>query len=37
MDATHFPSQQGRGVWVTEGFSCELKIYFESLILAFQK
>jgi len=48
MDATRFPSlalhfkavlKTGSGccVWETKGFSCGLKIYFEILILAFQK
>ena len=29
MDATRFPSRQGRRVWETKGFSCGFKIYFE--------
>ena len=48
MDATRFPSlrcilkqcfRTGSGcrVWETKGFSCGLKIYFEILILTFQK
>ncbi|MEJ2898540.1 hypothetical protein [Acinetobacter sp. NS-4] len=48
MDATRFPSlalhfkaglKTGSGcrVWEIKGFSCGLKIYFEILILTFQK
>ena len=37
MDATRFPSRQGGRAWETKGFSCGLKIYFEILILTFQK
>jgi hypothetical protein len=48
MDATRLPSLalhfkavlktgSGCGVWETKGFSCGLKIYFEILILTFQK
>jgi hypothetical protein len=48
MDATRFPSlalhfkavlKTGSGgrVWETQGFSCGLQIYFEILILTFQK
>ncbi|NNG81959.1 hypothetical protein HLH16_08335 [Acinetobacter sp. ANC 5378] len=48
MDATRFPSlalhfkavlktSSGSRVWETKGFSCELKIYFDVLILTCQK